>query len=128
MNKQRLKEIEEELMRELTNQEETDSEIDSMTQDLTDKLISQRQTMYEIDNTLYSIAYGTVLNPETNKSEIYVIAYDRAKFALMYEKYKPLKLSAEMNLDLTEYENLKGVVETLIRYKLDKLKVEELED
>lgn len=128
MNEDRLKQLEEELMRELTNQEDIDSEIEDMTQDLTDKLISQKQTMYEIDNTLYSIAYGAVANPETSKSEIYVIVYDRAKFALLYDKYKPLRLSAEMNLDLTEYENLRGVVETLIRYKLDKLKVEELED
>lgn len=127
MNEEKLKQIEQELMDALQKEDDMDSEIESLTQDLTDKLIQSKQTMYEVNNVVYSVGYGVVHNEELG-STMHLIAYDRAKFALLYDRYKPLKLSAELNKDLTEYENLKGVVEAFIRYKLDRIKPEELED
>lgn len=126
-----LEQLQKTLEEQIDKEAETEKLILESSQEITRNLLgNQKRRCHAIINEReYLLSY--VPYPRKDNPQIYmicVLSVDTEHFKISLGNYRPAKIEAEMDKDLTEEENLQIVIESYIRHILGLIKPEELED
>lgn len=126
MDDRKLQQIQDELMRELDQEQKIEKEIVQSSEDIAAHLMLSKRCVTEINGTQYLFNYRLLQN--AGKSVMYMLVANTVKYKIASDKYIPFTATAEMDHRYTERDNVKTLVEAFIRHVTDRIKPDTLED
>ncbi len=99
----------------------TDDQIQQMAIEIALHLMQSREYTIEIDNAVYYFV------AHTDGNKIGMVVSDAAKYSRHGSKYKPYKVSGEIDQEYSLSENYTAVVEAFIRHVTGNIKPEMIE-
>lgn len=126
MDDKQLQKIQDEIMSEMDRESQIEKNISNSTEAITQHLIARSKCHTEINGTEYMFSYRLLKNETQNI--LYLLVANVVKFKLAGNQYVPYSATAPMDMQYSESDNLKVVVEAFIRHITDRVKVGTLED
>lgn len=123
MNEEKIKQIQNELMKEIDNESKIENEIIDSAENAAAHLIMSPKVTIEIDNKPYMIAYK-LFNLPKGGQKIFMLATNLNLYKITPEKYKPYTIQVIVDSKYTLKENLKASVEAFIRHVTGRIKPE----
>lgn len=125
MDDKKLKQIQDELMKEIDNEQKIETMIINSSEEIAAHLLISKKINAEVNDKPYMFSYR-LLN-KADKKIMYVLIADITKYKISGAKYVPFSATAEMDLQYSEKDNLKVVIEAFIRHITDRVKADVLE-
>ncbi len=124
MNDKQLDQIQNELLKNIDSETETDKNIRTAAEEIAAALFLSNKTRYSFNDVPYSFRY--IYNKDYNK--IIIIAANEIKFQIAGSKYKPFVIESDIQTGYTEKECIIAAVEGFIRHITGNIKPEILDD
>lgn len=125
MDEKKLKQIEQELIQEIDNEQKIETHIFESSEEIAAHLVLNKRVQAEVNDRLYKFSYR--LLEKQDKKILYVLIADVLKYNVAGNKYIPFSAHAEMDTRYSERDNLKAVIEGFIRHITGRQKPEVLE-
>lgn len=124
MDEKQLDQIQNELLKDIDSETETDKNIKTAAEEIAAALFLSNKTRYSFNNVPYSFRY--IFDRGHNK--IIIIAANEIKFQIAGSKYKPFVIESDVQTGYTEKECIVAAVEGFIRHVTGNIKPEILDD
>lgn len=124
MEEKQLDQIQNELLKDIDSETETDKNIKTAAEEIAAALFLSNKTRYSFNNVPYSFRY--IFDRSHNK--IIIIAANEIKFQIAGSKYKPFVIESDVQTGYTEKECIVAAVEGFIRHVTGNIKPEILDD
>lgn len=124
MNEKQLQKIQDEIMGNLDKEDKVEQEIIESSKSLTSELMTKKIARTKLNDVDYTLKckiqnFGLI-------HKVVLIGSDDVKFKIAQGKYKPAMLMNDFDKRMSEFENIRVVVEAFLRLRLDRVKAEEL--
>ena len=124
MEEKQLDQIQNELLKDIDSETETDKNIKTAAEEIAAALFLSNKTRYSFNNVPYCFRY--IFDRGHNK--IIIIAANEIKFQIAGSKYKPFVIESDVQTGYTEKECIVAAVEGFIRHVTGNIKPEILDD
>lgn len=124
MNDEQLEQIQNNLIQEFEAPIKLEKEILELADKISLDLYKSNKSLIEYNDIKYFFKSRKV--NICNKKGIELVVADMDKFKLLYNKYQPYHVTAEIDNNLSDLENYKAIVEAFFRHITGLIKPEEL--
>lgn len=124
MNNDKLDKIEQELIKQMNEEEAVEELIEHASEEIATKLAKHPIHVSEINGTRYMFEY--ICYKQDGKDILCIVVSNYTQRMISPQKYGKTRLEVEYDRNITELDNLKGMVESFIRYKTGNIKPEEM--
>lgn len=125
MNEDQLKKIEQELMTEIDQEQKIETMITNSSDEIASHLLVSKKINAEVNDKAYMFSYRLLQKGDVKI--MYILIADIVKYKIAGKQYVPFSATAEMDLQYSEKDNLKVVIEAFIRHITDRVKADVLE-
>lgn len=124
MDEKQLDQIQNELLKDIDSETETDKNIKTAAEEIAAALFLSNKTRYSFNDIPYNFRY--IFDRGHNK--IIIIAANEIKFQIAGSKYKPFVIESDVQTGYTEKECIAAAIEGFIRHITGNIKPEILDN